>query len=319
MKSDNVTISEKFQGEEPEIFAVEPVTDFDSFPDRLQEAEEDYNKACETFRRENPGMESIMQAAERVERAAKALYSRVTVVFLMAESTPEERAHARQILDRLTKDSCIREKVCSNLYRKVCEVHPDQTKRLDGLLIEKQKRMKFLDRCMATQAHYQKDRKTVKDAAAEQQEKEIRRSYKAHRMRQLIPAGGRFCPPRVFPHDPIPEGRPVPYPPEPIVRFKDLEPEDLVFNPEQHNFEIRPGYLSEDGKMDSESVAWNYETHKVAMKYRGEEPVIWDFRQYIGLDEVPKPEDWDVQYYNRLRDQWEADRLQGILQHRQNE
>jgi hypothetical protein len=55
------------------------------------------------------------------------------------------------------------------------------------------------------------------------------------------------------------------------------------------------------------------------MKYRGEEPVIWDFRQYIGLDEVPKPEDWDVQYYNRLRDQWEADQLQGILQHRQNE
>ena len=319
MKSDNTTISEKFQGEEPEIFAVEPVTDFDSFPDRLREAEEDYNEACESFRRENPGMESIMQAAERVERAAKALYSRVTVVFLMPESTPEERAHARQILDRLTKDSCIREKVCSNLYRKVCEVHPDQTDRLDGLLIEKQKRMKFLDRCMATQAHYQKDRKTTKDAAAEQQEKEIRRSYKAHRMRQQMPKGGRFCPPRVFPHDPIPAGRPVPYPPEPIVRFKELEPEDLVFNPEQHNFEIRPGYLSEDGKMDSESVAWNYETHKVAMKYRGEEPVIWDFRQYIGLDEVPKPEDWDVQYYNRLRDQWEADQLQGILQHRQNE
>ena len=315
MKSDNTTISEKFQGEEPEIFAVEPVTDFDSFPDRLQEAEEDYNKACETFRLENPGMETIMQAAERVERAAKALYSRVTVIFLMPESTPEERAHAHEILDRLTKDSCIREKTCSNLYRKVCEVHPDQTDRLSGLLIEKQKRMKFLDRCMATQAHYQKDRKSTKDAAAEQQEKEIRRSYKAHRMRQLIPAGGRFCPPRVFPHDPIPEGHPVPWPPDVYQQFKKLEPEELVFNAEQHNFELPPDYLSEDGKMDGESIRWDYEKHKVAMKYRGEEPVIWDFRQYIGLDEVPKPEDWDAQYYIRLDAQFRAEQQSGILTH----
>ena len=319
MKSDNVTISEKFQGEEPEIFAVEHITDFDSYFERLQEAELDYREACEEFQEANPGADSIMEAAELVEQAAKALYSRVTVIFLMPEASAEDRAYARDVLDRLTKDSCARERTCSQMYRRVREVHPEQKDRIRRLRKAKQKRMKFLDRCMATQSHYQKDRKITKDAAAEQQEKEIRRSYKAHRMRQQMPKGGRFCPPRVFPHDTIPPGRPVPYPPEPIVRFKELEPEDLVFNPEQHNFEIRPGYLSEDGKMDSESVAWNYETHKVAMKYRGEEPVIWDFRQYIGLDEVPKPEDWDVQYYNRLRDQWEADQLQGILQHRKNE
>ena len=64
-------------------------------------------------------------------------------------------------------------------------------------------------------------------------------------------------------------------------------------------------------------MTWDYEKHKVAMKYRGGEPVTWDFRQYIGLRDVPKPEDWDIQYNLRLRDQWEADRVQGILQHRQ--
>ena len=315
MKSEIITISEKFQGEEPEIFAVEHITDFDSYFERLQEAELDYREACEEFLTSNPGTDSIMEAAELVEQAAKALYSRVTVIFLMPEASAEDRAYARDVLDRLTKDSCARERTCSQLYRKVREVHPEQKDRIRRLRKAKQKRMKFLDRCMATQSHYQKDRKTTKDAAAEQQKKDIRRSYKAHRMRQLIPAGGRFCPPRVFPHDPIPAGRPVPYPPEPIVRFKELEPEDLVFNPEQHNFEIRPGYLSEDGKMDSESVAWNYETHKVAMKYRGEEPVIWDFRQYIGLDEVPKPEDWDAQYYIRLDAQFRAEQQSGILTH----
>ena len=318
MKSDNVTISEKFQGEEPEIFAVDHAADFDSYAERLQEAQLDYQEACEAFLKTNPGTDAIMQAAELAEQAAKALYSRVTVIFLMPEASAEDRAYAREILDRLTKDSCIRERTCSRLYRKVREVHSEDTVKIGSLLKEKQKRMKFLDRCMATQAHYLKDRKSTKDAAAEQQEKMIRSSYKAHRMRQQIPHGSRFCPPQIFPHDPIPEGRPVPYPPEPFIRFTELEPEDLVFNAEQSNFEIRPDYISEDGLMDAQSVTWDYEKHKVAMKYRGEEPVIWDFRQYIGLREVPRPEDWDVQYKRRLRVQWEADEQQGIL-HRRNQ
>ena len=319
MKQDKGELSNKFQDEEPEVFDVEPVTDFDSFFDRLQEAEADYKEACETFRRANPGSETIMKTAEIVERAAKALASRVQVIFLMQDSSAEERAHAREVLDMLTKDSCRREKTCSNLYRKVREAHPDQTDRINDLLIDKQKRMKFLDRCMATQAHYQKDLQNGKDAAADELKRKASRSYRAERIRRLIPAGGRFCPPRIFPHDPIPEGRPVPYPPEPIVRFHDLEPEDLIFNPEQHNFEISPNYLSEDGKMDGESVVWDYENHKVVMKYRGEEPVTWDFRQYIDRREVPKAADWDVQYYDRLRNQYAADRRSGILLHRQNE
>ena len=315
MKSEIVTISEKFQGEEPEIFAVEHITDFDSYFERLQEAELDYREACEEFLEANPGADTIMEAAELVEQAAKALYSRVTVIFLMPEASAEDRAYARNVLDRLTKDSCARERTCSQMYRRVREVHPEQKDRIRRLRKAKQKRMKFLDRCMATQAHYQKDRKSTKDAAAEQQKKEIRRSYKAHRMRQLIPAGGRFCPPRVFPHDPIPEGRPVPWPPDVYQQFKKLEPEELVFNAEQHNFELPPDYLSEDGKMDGESILWDYEKHKVAMKYRGEEPVIWDFRQYIALDEVPKPEDWDAQYYIRLDAQFRAEQQGGILIH----
>ena len=319
MKSDTIDISEKFQGEEPEIFDVEPVTDFDSFSDRLQEAELDYKAACETFRQENPGTEHIMKAAEIVERAAKALASRVQVLFLKKDSSPEDRAYAREVLDRLTKDSCIREKICSNLYRKVREVHPDQTDRINKLLIEKQKRMKFLDRCIATQSHYQKDAQYSKDAADEELKRKAARSYRAERMRRLIPRGSRFCPPQIFPHDPIPEGLPVPYPPEPFIRLQDLDPDDLVFNPEQYNFEISPDYLSEDGKMDGQSVTWDYENHKVISKYIGEEPVIWDFKQYIDRRDTPRPEDWVTQYTLRLRDQCVADDRTGILLHRHNE
>ena len=314
MEAEMNNVIERFQGEEPEVFAVESVSDFDSFAERLQEAEQDYQEACEAFWRENPGKESIMQAAAIVEKAAKVLYSRVQVIFLMAEAAEEDRAHAREILDMLTKDSCKREITCSRLYRKVREVHPEQKDRIQKLLAEKQKRMKFLDRCMATQAHYLK--KSQENAAEDEHEKEVRRSYYAHRLRQRIPAGGRFCPPRIFPHEPIPEGKPVPWPPDVYLRFKQMEPEDLVFNMDHYNFELPPDYISEDGKMDSESIVWDYENHKVTMKYRGEEPVTWDFRQYIDLREVPKPEDRDVQYYLRLAAQYRAEQHKGLLSHR---
>ena len=264
MESENISINERFKGEEPEIFEAAHVTDYDSYADRLREAEDDYREACEEFLKSNPGAETIMDAAALVEQAAKVLYSRVTVIFKMAEAAPEDRQYARQILDMLTKDSCARERTCSQLYRKVRAAHPDQKERLHKLLKEKQKRMKFLDRCMATQAHYLNEKQTAKDVADAEQAERVRKSYKAHRLRQIIPAGGRFCPPRIFPPERIPEGQPVPWPPEVYQRFKKLEPEDLVFNVEQYNFELRPDYVSEDGKMDAESITWDYDNKTVA-------------------------------------------------------
>lgn len=183
-----------------------------------------------------------MEAAEDAERASRELYSRVQVIFLMKESSDEDRAHAHEILGMLTKDSCKRERTCSDLYRKVREAHPDQKDRLHKLMRQKQKRMKFTDRCMATQAHYQKKNQTHEQESA--QEKEVRRSYRAHRLRQRIPEGGRFCPPRIFPHDRVPEGRPVSWPPEVYMDFKSLEPEELVFNMEHYNFELPPDFRS---------------------------------------------------------------------------
>ena len=313
--AENISINERFRGEGPEIFDVAPVTDFDSYAQHLLEAERDYKKANDAFWQINPGSEAIMQEAENVESAAKVLYSRVQVIFLMAGAAPEDKAHAREILDMLTKDSSKREIACNRLYHKVEEVHPDQKERLKKLLKAKQKRMKFLDRCMATQAHYQKDQISGKDAAAAEQAEKVRRSWKAERTRRLIPAGGRFCPPRIFPHDPLPENGPVPWPPEVYLKFKKMEPEELVFNMEHYNFELPPDYQSEDGRMDGQSIVWDYDNHKVIMKYKGEEPVIWDFRQYIDYADTPRPGDKDAEYYLRLDAQFRAKKQGGILIH----
>ena len=303
-------LSERFQVEEPEIFDAAHITDHDSYEERLQEAEQDYNDACEDFLKENPGSEAIMKAAEYVEAAAKILFSRVLVIFKMPNATDEAIEYANALMDRLTKDSCARERTCSQLYRKTREKYPEQKDRIHRLLIEKQKRMKFLDRCMATQAKYIKLQQTGKTGTDPVMKMLTESSRRAARIRSFIPEGGRFCPPRVFPPERIPEGQRVPMPPRPYLRFKGMDPKDLVFNVEHHNFEIPPNYVSEDGTMDSESIVWDYENSTVTMKFRGGEPVTWPFKQYIDLRDVPKPGDWVAEYIIRLNQQ-QMQKLQG--------
>ncbi|MBQ4512231.1 MAG: hypothetical protein II969_04510 [Anaerolineaceae bacterium] len=167
-------------------------------------------------------------------------------------------------------------------------------------MAEKQERMKFLDRCMATQIHYQNDGIKKNDY---EQAKQIRRAKAAARNaheRKFIPSGHMFLPPRIFPHDPVPEGLPVPEGPEPYARVASLEIENKVYDPEHDNFVVKPGYVSEDGLIDDQSVVWDYENNKVICKFRGGEPIVWDFWKPKDTADVLGPEHWCYQYIRRL-------------------
>ena len=123
---------------------------------------------------------------------------------------------------------------------------------------------------------------------------------KAARTRKCLPEGTVFRPPRIFPHDPIPDDQPVPLAPEVYRRFKKLQPEELNFDAEHQLFVLPQDYLSPDGKMDSGSIVWDHDHKKVTRKFVGEEPVTWDFKQYTDPAEVTAPDDWCVRYHRRL-------------------
>ncbi len=288
---------------EPDAGMLTHLTDFDSFADRLTEAETDYNDTRAAFFRTDPNTEDIMKAAEIAEAAAKALISRALTAFHMYNAGREDKMSALKILDRMTKESSIREQTCCRYYHDMRKKPDTGKKWLWGLFREKLKRMKFLDRCVRTQSSYNKRMSEDKNSGSSGNELAEKLATKAERTRACIPEGGRFCPPRIFPHDPIPEGEPVPIAPDPYRRFKKMEAKDLVFNMEHFNFELPPDYVSEDGLIDSESVVWDYENSKVTMKYRGGVPVTWDFKQYIDPRDVPKPDEWILQYHLRLFEQ----------------
>ena len=142
---------------EPDIYGLEHITDFDSYDARLKDALADYEAACKAFRDTDPNKRLIMKAAEAVEMTAKVLVARVSVIFHMPDATVEKRMEGREILDRICKDANIREQDCSQFYHAVADKYPEQTGYLAGLMIEKQARMNFLNRCMATQNHYLND------------------------------------------------------------------------------------------------------------------------------------------------------------------
>ena len=301
---------------QPDVTGLQHITDFDSYHERLSEAEQDYNDACADFLAADPNKESIMAAAELAEKAGKELIARASVAFHMFPADPNEKKYARDLIEKITKDANKRERTCCQLYRKLKQEHPECKELLKRMLEEKQKRMTFLDRCMMTQSHYDKKLMTDKDRVDPIHEMEVRQAAKAARTRKCIPAGHMYLPPRIFPHDPIPVGQPVPVPPDVYRRVEQMEGCEKVYDLEHDNFVLAKDYLSEDGLVDGESVVWDYVNNKVTMKYRGGVAVTWDFWKPRDTFDNLTPDHWCVQYYQRLVDQELWDEIPGLFKRR---
>ena len=285
---------------EPDIYGLEHITDFDSYDARLKDALEIYDDVCKTFRGTDPNKRQIMKAAESVEIIAKMLIARVSVIFHMTDATLEKRQEGRDILDKICKDADIRERTCNQYYKAVKDKYPEQTEYVDGLRIEAVTRMNFLNRCMATQNHYLNDGIKRNDYEKAREESDKRCSAEAARIRSRVPDGHMFLPPRIFPHDPVPEGQPVPTRPVPYQRVAALDVDHKEYDLEHDNFVVKKGYVSEDGLIDDQSVVWDYENNKVIIKFRGGEPVVWDFWKPKDTADVLGPDHWCYQYIRRL-------------------
>lgn len=81
------TIEKPDESFEPEIFDLEVITDFDSFDERLKEVQDDYDAACDAFRKANPNKRTIMDEAAKVEKAARVLIGRLLNAFHGSEFT----------------------------------------------------------------------------------------------------------------------------------------------------------------------------------------------------------------------------------------
>lgn len=304
---------------EPESGALDHVRDFSSMQEHLREAEADYDEAVKLFNETDPGSRYIMEIIARANEAGRVLISRALTLYTQYQANLDDMQKTNEILDRVTKDTSIREKTCSQYYRFMKEANPNAKELIAAILKEKQKVMNFLDRCVRTQTKYLKKYEKGENGIDPEYEEDCRQSAKAERERKCVPAGSHFRPPMPFPPERIDPDKEVPDVPGPYLAFVKLEPDQKVFNVEHQNFELPADYLSEDGLLDGESIKFDYEKSEVTMKYRGGVPVTWPFKQFIDTRDVPIRGEWFTEYYRRLQDKVDLERESAVLVHKPGE
>ena len=88
--------------------------------------------------------------------------------------------------------------------------------------------------------------------------------------------------------------------PEPFIKWKDLPPEDFIYDKEHDEFILPKGYLSADGTIDDQSVVFDWEKRTVTCKFVGGEPVTWPFWKAKDVSDAPKKGTWYWDYYRQL-------------------
>ena len=217
-----------------------------------------------------------------------------------------------EIADRVMKDSGLRLLNLDQHYELMKKDHPEKTKKLGRLSKEITEGMNFFSRAMATQSILIRRVNAITGGPAGiEMEMEKKAGERMEALEAMVPRGHMYLPARPFPPVEIPEGYRVPCYPDPYVRVKELPVKDLIYDLDHDEFLVRPGYVSEDGLIDDQSVVWNWEERLVTMKFRGGEPIVWPFWKARDASDVPKG--WSARYLRRRYLDW-LDSIQwGIL------
>ena len=288
------------------------ITDYGTLDHYLGIYEKNYEEKRADFFDSVAEDQDLPDKAKRWESASKTYLSFARTLMKAYGEEDKYYGIAQEIADRVTKESAIR---LSNLdlhYELMKKVYPKGDDRLIRLSKKVEDGMNFFSRAIATQTViiHRVDAMTGGPAGIELKEEE-KAGERARALEEKVTDGHIFLPARPFPALPIPAGRKVQEYPEPYQRYKEIPVEDLIFDEEHDEFIIRPGYVSEDGLIDDESVVWNWEEGTVAIKFRGGEPEIWPF--WKPKDETDIPTGWTAEYLYRKFVDWADSLDRGIL------
>ena len=120
-----------------------------------------------------------------------------------------------------------------------------------------------------------------------------------------VPEGHYYLPAKPYPPERIPDGEPVPTLPMPFAEAMAIDPKHLAYDLEHDEFYIPEGYVSEDGRLDHDSLVWDWEKEEVTVKYVGGPPTTWKFWKPKDLRDGISG--WAEEYYYRIFDQIAAE------------
>ena len=291
------------------------IADYGKLDDYIGMYQKHYDEKRAEFFDSTPEDADLPDKAKRWAAVSKTFMGLARTLMRAYGESDKYHQVSLEISDRITKDSGIRVRNLDLHYELMKKAHPENKGMLDRLSKDVIDGMNFFNRAVATQTVLI----TWADKASGgpigiEMEAEAEAGERARALEERVPRGHMFLPARPFPAVEIPEGYRVPEYPEPYKRMKEVPVEDLVYDEEHDEFIIRPGYISEDGLIDDESVVWNWEEGTVAIKFRGGEPEIWPFWKPKDAADIPKG--WIARYLRRKYLDWIDDIQQGILKRR---
>ena len=301
------------QPEDPED-AVIP--DYGNYLYYVKQAEEDFVKKMREFFNHTLKDKTIEKSAREWEKAGAILAGYATTMFNVCKDNDELRKYALDMLDKVTKSAGARVMNLTKRRERVMAENPDDKDEEARLTKVKQDADAGLIRAINTQNRYKDLYEKGESLETSRQQEEAELSAEAEELRKMIPAGHLHIPGRIYPPIPIPAGKRVPYAPKPYQLYREQPVEAYTFDTELDEFVIKPGYVSADGLIDDQSVIRDRANHRVIMKFRGGEPIIWEEWKATWAGDIPDEDSWMWEYYGRLGYQMREDQEMRIFERR---
>ena len=285
----------------------------------LTKAAEVYNADREAWLSSSIEDPRLPLKTKKWERSTRRLARWAGAWFKANFDDKEAQDEMKDIFDRITKDSGIREQnICLHVehQKKTKEMNDTEIDRLDKLEDETDQ---FLCNAIKTQMHYIDLFNKEGGVQITLVDMEKQAAEQLDRIKHLIPEGKLFKQAWIFPAERIPVGQPVPSHPEAYNRIQWMDPEDLRYDEETGELLPREGYVSEDGKIDDHSVVFHPETGTVEIGYRGEDKTTWRYVVFDDPAQTIDPTEWYAEYQIRLEIQKMESLQSGIFEPKEYE
>ena len=276
-------------------------TDYVGLEESMNYSQERYLRCKLDFFNSYADDADLLAKSKRWQQAAHNLLRWAGTLFNAYPEDQEKRQLARDLMDKITKDSSIR-------HRNVC-LHAEHEIQKDPASIDRMDKAEaeagaFLRNAALTQVHFEDlFRKGKNYVGWEQQVETICSARVAYFREYVLPKDHIYLPGRIIPPYPVPRTKPVPNNPDPYELMKQQPVEAYVYDEKTDELVIREGYISEDGLIDDQSVTYDTENMTCTMKYRGSTPVTWDWWKAKDLTDLPEEGSWAEEYLMRAYDQ----------------
>ena len=301
--SDRNEQSEKIPDEltKASSFRIAPVTALGSFEDYVEDMEALCAGCEEEFLAADVRSDDFPKTCEKWAAASRALIMAAGALFGKYPADQNNKARALEMFGRCVEGSGIRAKNLKLHYILVQQNEETASEKLDQKYRQMLEGYKFFFRAENTRLLYLRRYVTDPDYVSPEYRMEYEQGPIAKVYRSMVPEGHIFMPARPYPPVRTPDWQNgVPYPPEPFCRWKNLPPEDFIYDAEHDEFVLPEGYLSEDGTIDDKSVVFDWENRTVTMKFVDGEPVTWPFWKPKDVREAPQRGTWYWDYYQVL-------------------